>query len=1063
MRGSFSPSVNIIRDAKKEIPYVVTPNAERAFHQISDSYKKGTHAFTLIGSYGTGKSAFLWALQQSLKGNNSLFKQAGQFPSGPVRVINIVGTYQSLVEHFEDLLEVKNNLKGNQRIFDALYQEYEKVKAKKGILLVLIDEFGKFLEYAAQHDPDRSFYFIQQLAEFVNDENRDILLITTLHQNFEAYTRTTLTEAQVQEWRKVSGRLREITFNEPVEQLLILASEVLSKKYHRNRPSNIIQKLEEKHGLLSVDIGLVKEYSNSVYPLDFISAYVLTKALIRYGQNERSLFSFLQTESLSKDKPFSLVDVYDYLFNEFYSHLSSRANQDYTAWAIIRDSIQRSETQVRDSHLCLSIIKTVGLLKLLGSKAARIDRSFIEQYLVSSGEKGNVRAALDELEDLQIIYFTKFNQSYKLFEGTDVNIEEELNQAGREVSENIDVVKKIKDEIDFPFISAKAISFELGTPRFFKIEISDSLQELLPTGEVDGYVFLILNESVKFEQLQEHSLKCDEAVLFGYFTNARKIKSSVYDIEKTQVVLSKNSDDTVARRELNNILRSQRQLLSHFVQDSFYSGEISWIYKGRGCVIKSRAELNRQLSKISKDVYKKTPLFRNELINKNSISGPIHGARKDFFAALVKFFDKKNLGFDDSVFPPEKTIYITLLKETGIHVKKADLWEFVESVNEGSPFFNLWNASNEFLKLCKSERRPVSDLFELLSSKPFKMKQGFLEFWIPSFLFARRDEFALFSDQGYVPELNESILYLINRNTKEFSIKAFDVQGIKVDLYRRYREFLNLDQTRKVSNNAFIESIRPFLVLYKQLPEYTKKTSRLDQESLAVRKAIENAQDPEKVFFEDFPSALGTDIKSLSNSDEQLEEYIANLQEAIRGLRTALDNLLDRIELFITSELIGDDKLRFPSYRNVLRARYSNLKEHQLIPRQKAFLSRINSGFDDRKSWLASVVHSVLNKSIESLRDEDEELLKDRMMFLIKELDNLCSIAQYSNGDILAETIKVDVTTSEGLTSSTVNVPAGKYEDVEHQVDKFRQQLTRDRRLNIAILTKLLKEQTTDE
>ncbi len=128
MAVSFSPSVNIIRDAKKDISYIVTPNAERASAQIADAFKKGVHAFTLIGSYGTGKSSFLWALQQSLQNKNFFGKD--YLTQGPVRFLNFIGVHQSLIEHFAEQLEVKNSLKGNQKIFDALFQEYEKVKSK---------------------------------------------------------------------------------------------------------------------------------------------------------------------------------------------------------------------------------------------------------------------------------------------------------------------------------------------------------------------------------------------------------------------------------------------------------------------------------------------------------------------------------------------------------------------------------------------------------------------------------------------------------------------------------------------------------------------------------------------------------------------------------------------------------------------------------------------------------------------------------------------------------------------------------------------------------------------
>ncbi len=49
-----------------------------------------------------------------------------------------------------------------------------------------------------------NFYFMQKLAEFVNVPSRKILLLTTLHQNFNAYSRK-LNEVQKEEWTKVKG------------------------------------------------------------------------------------------------------------------------------------------------------------------------------------------------------------------------------------------------------------------------------------------------------------------------------------------------------------------------------------------------------------------------------------------------------------------------------------------------------------------------------------------------------------------------------------------------------------------------------------------------------------------------------------------------------------------------------------------------------------------------------------------------------------------------------------------------------------------------------------------
>ena len=39
----------------------------------------------------------------------------------------------------------------------------------------------------------------------------------------------------------------------------------------------------------------------------------------------------------------------------------------------------------------------------------------------------------------------------------------------------------------------------------------------------------------------------------------------------------------------------------------------------------------------------------------------------------------------------------------------------------------------------------VGKLSELLGKRPFKLKQGVIDFWVPTFLFLKRDDFAIFN------------------------------------------------------------------------------------------------------------------------------------------------------------------------------------------------------------------------------------------------------------------------------------------------------------------------------
>src|SRR5260221_6633354 len=151
----------------------------------------------------------------------------------------------------------------------------------------------------------------------------------------------------------------------------------------------------------------------------------------------------------------------------------------------------------------------------------------------------------------------------------------------------------------------------------------------------------------------------------------------------------------------------------------------------------------------------------------------------------------------------------------------------------------------------------------MLLSRPIKLKQGFVDIWIPVYLFIRREDYALFGEQVYIPQLTGEVVDLILKNPDKFWIKTFDISGVRLDLLNRYRAILSKQPSERISTASFLDTIRPFLTFYRGLPEYSKTTQRLTKSTLALREAIASAKDPEKTFFEDFPTALGYDLENL--------------------------------------------------------------------------------------------------------------------------------------------------------------------------------------------------------
>ena len=134
MATKFTTSVNIIRDTERELNYIPTPNAIRIVSQIANDFKKGIRSFNIIGSYGTGKSAFLWAFQQSITLKKKHFG-INILPNPTVGFVNIVGEYKSLKNSFAEIFGLNNKENSDENIFTEIFNKYHDLGQKNSTLI----------------------------------------------------------------------------------------------------------------------------------------------------------------------------------------------------------------------------------------------------------------------------------------------------------------------------------------------------------------------------------------------------------------------------------------------------------------------------------------------------------------------------------------------------------------------------------------------------------------------------------------------------------------------------------------------------------------------------------------------------------------------------------------------------------------------------------------------------------------------------------------------------------------------------------------------------------------
>jgi hypothetical protein len=1077
MQANLSPSVNIIRDAERPFPYMETANSHLIFEQIASAFKSGVRTFSIVGSYGTGKSAFLLALMQHFSNPEKSKKFEpinGQFNGlKKFEFISIIGENRSFQDVLADKLGVESERKS---VFTALKKKRDTLKKEQKCCIIIADEFGKFLEYATANDPSVQIYFLQELAEFVNDPDKNFLFLTTLHKNFDAYS---VGESEKKEWEKVKGRFKELTFNEPVEQLLRLASKFIESQKHPDKPKvegGLLNAIESA-GVFRLQTELTEDFAKRIYPFDVLSAMTLTVALQRYGQNERSLFSFLTTEEylglnhFRKDKgdnPYlNLAWVFDYLTYNFSSSITSKHNNnDFFQWVTLRKTIERVYTTFAERvGDLLKLVKSIGLLDILGSDGAKIDTAFLQKYGELALGIKDVTPLIYELESKKIIIYQSFKKRFKLFEGTDENIEQLLAKERDKVQLSESLIPELKKYVTEQYHVAKAVSFKTGTPRVFEVKISDkpisNFNE--KNNEIDGFINLVFsNQMFDFSEIGK-----SEPILYGIYKNYENLRQKIKEIQATKKAIDYvgAKGDTVAKEEMESWLSYHLRDLNETINVQLFGeiGNVNWYYECQEIDIQNKKAHNQVLSKICETVYYATPQYRNELINKVSYSSNINAARKNFLTDLFEKSPDTNFGYDDALMPPEKMVYLTLCKHTKLFDTEGG--DFICQEPMGNPSFKyLWDTSIAFLDSTKSGKRPLSELIEKLYEKPFRLKNGLVDFWIIAFLRGHRDDMAIFKNGVYVPKVGGDTAELFFREAKNYEVKKFNIDGVRLQLFNKYRELTKQTHQGTITDSSFQETAKPFVVFYNKLSKYTQETKSVSQDCLAFAKTIRSAKDLEKLFFEDLPIAFGTNIDRLNESEDHLNEFVNRINTSIAELRQAYDNLIERIEDKIL-RIFGFEKQGFEIYLAAIQNRYSAIKGHLLYARQKSFLSRVKLPLDDRESWINSLAQVILSKQLKEFTDEEEIVLYERLADAFKELDDALTLNTMTFDSEKQQALTIEITGSD-IVKVKKNVILNKKQKEEvKDFEKKIKKILKDASPSVfdAVLIGLLNKQHNDK
>jgi hypothetical protein len=1019
--------------------YVVTAQSRASLSRILLRLNDPTYgrSWTLTGPYGSGKSFFSLFLMnltsprqaghyhaiEQLKLVDPVFTQQirdvlqletaqGLLPvpitgfrasfqdcmkHGFLRVIRNLGN-DDFLKDAQTELDGWNNRTDSRAIVDWVHRFISIITTSpfnyQGMLMVF-DEMGKPLEYASNHPDEVDVYILQHLAEFANRSGvTPFVVVGILHQAFERYA-AMLDQTSQREWQKVQGRFEDIAFQEPpTQQTRLLVNAIVSTgETEINQKVPAIKQIAKD----TIEAGwcpaLMKQEEffdlcQASYPFHPSVLVALPYVFKRLAQNERSIFAYLASyepfgfqEFLRTHNPpafLRLPDIFDYLTANFQTRLyaSNRARA-------LTESLERLDNTPGLTELEVLTLKTIGLLNWLGEVSSlHATEALITSALVSERYTySNIRQSIASLKQQSVIVFRQHNRTYAIWQGSDVDLDERMEQAQRQISGSFSLAEAVQRLLPPRPLVARRHSFQKGTTRFFEVRYVDSNQRdqvsLTPKTGSSGIVLLCLaaspSEIADFSQWADQPpISTDDGILVGITKRTSRLGELLYDLRCFRWIEENTPelrDDKVAQKELFTRINSVETLIQTELDRSISfhrltnSADCIWKYQGQHLSLEEKEGISQILSRVCDTRYSSSPRIWNELINRHILSSQSAAARRNLIEAMLTKPHLPQMGIEG--YPPERSMYESLLASGGLHQETGTgLWQICPPYEEDP--LNLqpaWDAISNFIFDAPPEPRPVSILFEKLSAAPFGLTEGILPVFLCVFLQVFQEETTLYREGSLLVEPGVPDWEVLLRRPDLFSIAGCRVTGTRAAVVSRIAQGLG-------TRPSVMPIVRVLVRQLRSLPDFAWKTNKVSKEASSLRHVIDLARSPEQLLFNELPIALSLQpITGESLNGVVLEEFFGRLNSTLSELATFTPRIRDWArDTFLRACELPANVEGWQSFLTTAREMTGSITNPSL-----ATLIKRAADAQDSSDALESTIALIANRPLKSWIDNDAE------------------------------------------------------------------------------------------
>ena len=1072
VRPRFARSANLERDSGRPEPfdgYIVTARALDVIERMTGAALSGQSggAWSLTGPYGSGKSSLALLLDAAFGPgkrvrNVALRLIAEASPEAAEAVRKAHGRHGTRRTGFHRGLVTANREPITHTLLRALHAavvrtygrippardfpasrllkealrtletpdlsrsgpaasvivEVARCLAERAPLLLVVDEFGKTLE-AIRDGSEADPYVLQQLAEAGQGAGLPVFIVTLQHLSFDDYL-VGAEASKRREWAKVQGRFEDVPYVESARQTRTLIGSVFDIRDDHLR-ERIRRRAKTDAGslrALGIADGTDAEALASCYPLHPLVALVLPELCSRYGQHERTLFSFLAgadpasaasflaAKNLSARGALPSVSL-DLVYNYFVGGgaMSSLALAQSSRWTEIA-------TRLRDIHGLSGrqtrLAKSIALLNLVSTSGTiRASREVLSLAMP------NAEADLAELEARGVITYRTFADEYRIWQGTDIDIRRLLDGAHERMQQNslFDILSGM--EAPPPVVAARH-SAENDVLRVFSrryAEGGESVEPLDPFSPYDGEVLLAIGSDAPSLPAPDPGAK---PVIAARPKHVEELDGAAREVAAVAAVLEEPAvaGDPVARGELGERLAQARAEFDRAFSLTFRTDACRWtMLEASGERELSSDRGSGPLSEAADRAYKATPMVRNEMLNRTELTSQGAKARRMLLEAMIERGAEPDLGFEG--YGPEVAMYRAFLEATGLHRPPAGggTLDFHEPHNKSLK--RAWKVIRREFNRARKCRLNLRDLYGALLSPPIGMKAGVIPVFLTVALLVYRDEIAIYEHGTFKPVLAADLSERMVRNPGHFEIKHFaNTSGARGEVVAALAKRLEVGGGSRRYRVANVVAVVGHLVsMARRLDRFTLRTRDMSEAALAAKNALVTSVEPDVLLFEALPVALGFPrVPAGAQGYADANAYARKVAAVFGELRGRPNRLLAELLQLLLETSAETSRL-------AVSGQAAALEGQVLDPEVRAFvLTLANDAAETDLDWIRAIATVVARKAPSEWADEDVVQFRRELPPRVAAFQRLVALhaANRADGGGPFNALRVTLTRSDG-------------------------------------------------